>query len=87
MKKIYIVIVNSEVNIDILWDRIKRIGPTYTIFENSWLVSSTETAKQIYENLIEDNSNSTFIFVTEIDKANYYGIMNSTLWDWIKTHS
>lgn len=85
MKKIYVIIVSPELNNNELFrERIKMIGSNYIFWDNHWLVSSTESAKEIYKKLSADDFNLVSIFVSELNISNYFGRMNTTLWDWIK---
>lgn len=85
MKKIYIIIVSPELNNNELFrERIKMIGSNYIFWDNHWLVTSTESAKEIYKKLSADDFNLVSIFVSELNISNYFGRMNTTLWDWIK---
>ena len=83
MKKIYIIIVSPELNSDKIIERIKMIGSNYIFWNNHWLVSSSESAKDIYHKLSVDEFNLASIFVSEMNIANYFGRMNTTLWDWL----
>lgn len=83
MKKIYIIIVSSELDNEKIRERIKMIGSNYIFWDNHWLVSSSESAKDIYHKLSADEFNLASIFVAEINTTNYFGRMNTTLWDWL----
>lgn len=83
MKKIYIVIISPELNNEKIIERIKMIGSNYIFWDNHWLVSSTESAKEIYQKLSADEYSLESIFVSELDVRNYFGRMNTTFWDWL----
>lgn len=83
MKKIYIIIVSPELNNDKIRERIKMIGSNYIFWDNHWLVSSSETAKEIYQRLSAEEFNLASIFVSEMNINNYFGRMNTTLWEWL----
>lgn len=88
MKKIYIIITSPELNNEKIIERIKMIGSNYIFWDNHWLVSSTESAKEIYQKLSADEYSLESIFVSELDVRNYFGRMNTTFWEWIaKTHA
>lgn len=84
MKKIYIIIVSPELNNELIRERIKMIGPNYIFWDNHWLVSSAESAKEIYQKLSSEEFSLASIFVSELKTENYFGRMNTTLWDWMK---
>ena len=83
MRKIYIIVVDPELNSEIIRERIKMIGSNYIFWDNQWLVSSFESAKEIYQKLSADDFNLASIFVSEINVGNYFGRMNPTLWEWV----
>ena len=83
MKKIYIIIISPELNNEKIIERIKMIGSNYIFWDNHWLVSSTESAKEIYQKLSADEFNLASIFVAEMNTRNYFGRMNTTFWEWL----
>lgn len=83
MKKIYIIIISPELNNEKIIERIKMIGSNYIFWNNHWLVSSTESAKEIYQKLSADDYSLESIFVSELDVQNYFGRMNTTFWEWL----
>lgn len=86
MKKILLIIYDPTLDNDILRDRIKSLGPSYTFWDNHWLVQTQETTKSVYERIAFDNFETASILVIEMSNQtlNYYGRMNTTLWDWLK---
>lgn len=82
MRKIYIIIISPELNNEKFIERIKMLGSNYIFWNNHWLVSSTESSKEIYQKLSADEFNRASIFVSEININNYFGRMNTTLWEW-----
>lgn len=87
MKKIILVIYDPSLDSDILRDRIKSLGPNYTFWGNHWFVETSYTTKQVYEKISADEFQTNSILVIEMSKDtyNYYGRMNTSLWDWLKT--
>ena len=83
MKKIYIIIISTELNNEKFIERIKMIGSNYIFWNNHWLVSSTLSSKEIYQKLSYDEFNLASIFVSEMNAGNYFGRMNTTLWEWL----
>ena len=87
MKKIILVIYDPSLDSDILRDRIKSLGPSYTFWGNHWFVETTYTTKEVYEKISADEFESNSILVIEMSRGSsqsYYGRMNTTLWDWLK---
>lgn len=87
MKKIILVIYDPSLDSDILRDRIKSLGPNYTFWGNHWFVETSYTTKQVYEKISANEFQTNAILVIEMSKEayNYYGRMNTSLWDWLKT--
>ena len=86
MKKIILVIYDPAIDNDILEDRIKSLGPNYTFWGNHWFIETTFTTKDVYEKLSSNEFEEVSILVVELSKntLNYYGRMNTSLWDWLK---
>jgi hypothetical protein len=87
MKKIILVIYDPSLDSDILRDRIKSLGPNYTFWGNHWFVETQYTTKEVYEKISANEFKTNSILVIEMSKYmyNYYGRMNASLWDWLKT--
>lgn len=65
-------------------NRIKSVFGTWlNYFGQNFIVSTTLTPKQIYEAVNVGEKDS--IFIIEVDASNYYGRMNTKVWDWLKT--
>ncbi len=84
MYKIYIIIIDEDLDADIMRDRIRAIGSNYAFWNNHWLVETEQSARQIYNKLSAEPYDQVEIFVAELDNSNYYGWMNAELWDWIE---
>lgn len=86
MKKKLLIIYDPTIDSDILRDRIKSIGPCYTFWETHWFVETTLSTKEVYEKIsaVEFVSNSIIVIEMSDNSNNYYGRMNTTLWEWLK---
>ena len=89
MKRILLIIHNPSLDSDILRDRIKSLGSNYTFWGNHWLVETTYTTKEVYEKISANEFALESMLVIEMsdDANNYYGRMNTSLWDWFKKTS
>ena len=87
MKKIILVIYDPSLDSDILRDRIKSLGPNYTFWGNHWFVETQYTTKEVYEKISANEFETNSILVIEMSKDayNYYGRMNTSRWEWLKT--
>lgn len=87
MKKVLLIIYDPSLDSDVLRDRIKSLGPCYTFWNNHWFVETTLNTKEAYEKIINSSSfEMSSMLIVEVSKnvMNYYGRMNTTLWDWLK---
>ena len=83
MKKQYLIQYKITAD-EVIANRIKSITSSWIkFFDNSWLIESTLTAKEIYEK-ISLSSDEFSVIIIEINKGSYYGRMNTKIWDWLK---
>ena len=83
MKKQYLIQYKITTD-DIVANRIKAITSSWIkYFDNSWLIESTLTPKEIYER-ISLSSDEFSVIIIEVNKTSYYGRMNTKVWDWLK---
>lgn len=87
MKKVFLVIYESSIVNDVLKDRIKSLGRSYVFWNNHWLIETTLTAEEIYHKIADNGFEKQAFFISEIKNKpseGYWGIMNKTLWKWLK---
>ena len=87
MKKIILVIYDSSIENDVLKDRIKTLGRSYVFWNNHWLVETNLTAEEAYHKITDDGFENQSIFISVINNKpseGYWGMMNKTLWSWLK---
>ncbi|ENA1807912.1 hypothetical protein ABF226_002363 [Flavobacterium psychrophilum] len=83
MKKIYLIQYKKGTN-SMLEDRIKSISNNWIkYFDDNFIIESELKPSEIY-NELKIGFEETNILVIEISKNNYYGRMNTSLWDWLK---
>ena len=82
MNRIYLI--QFKMNDDsILIERIKSLGRWMNYFGHSWIVQTTLSAQDIYNKLSVDYEKES-IFIIELDTKNYWGRMETTVWEWLK---
>ncbi len=82
MKKIYLIqFKNSDAFV--FESKVKTLGIWVKYFDDNWIVESSLRAKEIYDKLSVGNSDKS-IFIIQLDLSNYWGRMNSKLWDYLK---
>lgn len=83
MKKNYIIQYDIDDD-EILKDRIKELWPWINYFPKSFIVSSdSEKAKEIYDK-ISTGYDKNRILIIELVKDNYWGVMPTKAWEWLK---
>lgn len=80
MRKLYIIQFKNPANSSII-NRVKSLGDWIKYLPESWLVESDLTAKDIYNKITGEEE--IRVFISEFS-MNYYGRMNTKLWDFIK---
>lgn len=83
MKKIYLI--QHNIPTEIFNTRIKSLGNWTKYFSDNWLVESELSAKEIYNQISKDYEDKS-IFIVELNTSNYWGRMNTKLWDFIKAN-
>ncbi len=84
MKKVYLIQYNISDN-SIFENRVKSLGDWVKYFSDNWIVTSELTAKEIYEKITEGYESKS-ILVMELPTSNYYGRMNTKVWDFLKSN-
>ncbi|CEN46484.1 hypothetical protein ACI760_08030 [Capnocytophaga canimorsus] len=82
MKKLYLIQCNLSDD-PFFENRIKNLGNWVKYFKNNFIVSSSLNPQQIYNNLAEGYENAS-IFIIELNVNNYYGRMNTKVWEFLK---
>lgn len=65
--------------------RLKQLGDWVKYFDDNYFVSSEKNAKEIYNYLTEGYENKSIIII-EVSTNNYYGRMNTKVWEILKKH-
>ncbi len=89
MRKIYLVILGSDVNKDLLIQRIRELGDTYVVFGNNvFLSSELESAQDVYNAMItEELGQQTSVVLDLGTRPGYWGYTKKELWAWFDSHS
>lgn len=82
MKKIYLI--QTKISDNQAFDaRIKSFGSWIKYLDNNWMIETTLSAKEVYDKLSVGFEND-IMFIVELGKTNYWGRMNSNVWDYLK---
>lgn len=82
MKKIYLIQVGVSIS-GVLDNRIKSLGTWIKYFDNNWIIESKLSSKEIYT-LLSNGYENDNIFIIELSKTNYWGRMNTKVWEYFK---
>jgi hypothetical protein len=82
MKKTYLIQTSIKEN-EVFSSRIKSLGIWLKYFSNNWIIESHLSAQEIYNNLSFGFERES-IFVIEVNAHNYWGRMNTKVWDYLK---
>ncbi len=86
MKKIYLLQYKKPTDA-MIENRIKSISATWIkYFDDNYIVETEKSSKEIYE-LLKVGFEDTSLFIIELNKTNYYGRMNTKVWDWLKART
>lgn len=70
---------------DALIAEIKRSPGYYHIMQSTWLISTSETAHELFRRLGGRMDNDDRILISEISNHNYTGWLNQSVWDWLRS--
>lgn len=84
MKRFVIIIYNVEGGDQSIKENIKSLGDWFNYFQGSWLVLTRLGVQDIY-NRIGTNKTGDRFLVMEVDLKNYWGILPTEAWDWLKS--
>jgi hypothetical protein len=82
MKKIYLIQSSIKDN-EAFTSKIKSLGPWLKYLSDNWIVESTLSSTEIYERISIGDDNES-IFIIELNTSNYWGRMNTVVWDYLK---
>jgi len=75
----------SGQNYDALYEELKRSPGWCHVLDSTWLVSTTETAKQVSDRLRKHLDENDDLLVMAVTK-DHAGWLNQSTWEWIKKH-
>lgn len=87
MRRLYIIsydLNNPGQDYTRLFQVIESLGSTLHIQKSVWLLKTAQNANQIATALHEQMDNNDILFVSELNKGNYQGWMNTDYWEWMK---
>lgn len=82
MKKIYLIQSKVQEN-QTFENRIKSLGSWIKYFDTNWIIESELSSSEIYKKLSIGFENES-MFIIELDKSNFFGRMNTKVWDYLQ---
>lgn len=89
MRKLFIIILDPNVDASVIRNRIIELGDHYIIYGNQYFVlADFENAQAVYERLVRKDENPTGIVVlcTDAERLTYWGYSDKGLWEWLRSH-
>jgi len=83
MKKFIIIIYKVDGDDKSVKDNIKLLGAWFNYLQGSFLLMTTISVEEVYKRISTNKSSDRFL-IMEVDLKNYYGILPTEAWDWIK---
>lgn len=90
MRKVFIIILDPDVNSSVVRNRITELGEHYIVYGNQYIVlANFNNAKDVYDTLVRNVDNPVGIVVLCTDEAtlSYWGYSDKGLWEWLKSHN
>lgn len=87
MKKLYIIILDSNVDSTIVKSRISELNKYYSIYNQYIVYTDCPNAQTLYEKLVPSSTTFTgiVVFGTTLESLTYWGYSDKGLWDWLKS--
>lgn len=89
MKKLFIIILDPNVDAPIVRNRIAELGDYYNVYGNQYFVlAEFDDAQTVYERIVRNNDNPIGIVVlcANIETLTYWGYSDKNLWEWLRAH-
>jgi len=76
----------SGKNYEGLYEEIKRTEWLH-ILDSTWLISTQETAQVLSERLRSRMDNDDRLFVSKVNRSEYWGWLSQEYWNWLKART
>lgn len=89
MRRIYLIVLGSDVDKDLLIQQIRTLGDIYVVFGNNVFVSSElNSAQEVYNTIVtEEMGQQTSVVLDLGPNPDYWGYTKKELWSWLNEHS
>lgn len=89
MRRLFIIILNPNVDASIIRRRIEDLGEYYIVYDNQYLVlANNEDASGVYSRIVHNDDNIIGIVVLGVstNELSYWGYADKGLWTWLSEH-
>lgn len=89
MRRLFIIILDPNVDASIVRKRIAELGEHYVIYGNQYFVlAGFNDAQTVYNRVIHNDDNNIGIVVLCVDAETltYWGYSDKGLWEWLRSH-
>ena len=89
MRRLFIIILDPNVDASVVRNRITELGDHYIIYGDQYLVlANFDNARAVYDRLIRNGENRIRIVVLCVDAETltYWGYSDKGLWEWLRSH-
>ena len=90
MRRLFIIILDPNVDASIVRNRIAELGDHYIIYGNQYFVlANFDNAQAVYERVVRNGDAPIGIVVlcTDVDTLTYWGYSDKGLWEWLRSHN
>lgn len=90
MKKLFIIILDPNIDTSVVKSRITELGDYYVVYDNQYFVlTDYDNAQSVYRRLIcnEENPVGIVILCIEANALTYWGYSDKRLWEWLRSHN
>lgn len=89
MRKLFVIILDPNVDASVVRSRIAELGDHYIIYQNQYFVlTNFGNAQAVYERVIRNSDSPIGIVVLGVDigTLTYWGYSDKGLWEWLRSH-
>lgn len=90
MRRLFIIILDPNVDASIVRNRIAELGDHYIVYGNQYFVlANFDNAQAVYESVVRNGDTPIGIVVlcVDADTLTYWGYSDKGLWEWLRSHS
>lgn len=90
MRRLFIIILDPNIDASTVRNRIAELGDYYIIYGNQYLIlTDFVDAQTVYEKIVrqEDSPIGIVVLCVDADTLTYWGYSDKGLWEWLRSHN